>query len=130
MRLLLDTHTLIWWWAHEGRQLPERIRDLIADPDNMVFVSAATAWEMATKVRSGKLAEALSAVENFSDWLDRDSFVPLAVSHEHALLSGGLDIAHRDPFDRMLAAQSIIEEMALVSRDAQLDAFGCERIWA
>lgn len=130
MRLLLDTHTLIWWWARGGRQLPDAVRRRIADPENTPYVSAASAWEMATKVRSGKLAEATAAVEHFSDWVERDGFTAMPVSHDHALLSGGFDAAHRDPFDRMLAAQSLIERVPVLSRDAKLDAFGCERIWA
>lgn len=130
VKLLLDTHVLIWWWSRGGGKLPERIREMIVDPSNQIIVSAVCAWEIATKVRLGKLAEAADAVENFFGWLVRDGFDALSVTVEHGLRAGSFAAQHGDPFDRMLAAQSIIADAPIISRDTQLDSFGCERIWA
>ncbi len=130
MKFLLDTHTLIWWWARGGTQLPASVRTRIADPASKIIVSAASAWELATKVRLGKLAEAQGAVDNFFAWLERDGFDALPVSLRHGLRAGIFEAPHGDPFDRMLAAQSILEDAPILSRDTKLDAFGCERIWA
>jgi PIN domain nuclease of toxin-antitoxin system len=85
---------------------------------------------LATKERLGKLSEAGPAVANFVDWVERDEFKPLPLLLRHGLMAGMFTATHGDPFDRMLAAQSIVEEAPILSRDTQLDAFGCERIWA
>lgn len=128
MKLLLDTHALLWWWKDDPR-LSMRAASAITDENNTVFVSAASAWEIATKHRIGKLPGAESAVRQFNDLLIADGFGHLAVSYHHALMAGGFAIKHRDPFDRMLAAQSIIEGATLVSNDAKLKLFRVKRLW-
>lgn len=128
MKLLLDTHTLLWWWKDDPR-LSKRASTAIADEGNTVFVSAASAWEIATKLRIGKLPGAERAVREFNELILADGFSHLAVSYQHALKAGGFDSEHRDPFDRMLAAQSIIEGAILVTGDATMKLFRVKSFW-
>ena len=128
MKLLLDTHALLWWWKDDKR-LSKRAANAIADEDNTVLVSAASAWEIATKHRIGKLPGAESAVREFNDLIIADGFNHLAISYDHSLMAGGFDIKHRDPFDRMLAAQTIIEGATLVTRDATMKLFRVKCFW-
>ena len=128
MRLLLDTHALLWWWKDDPR-LSKRAATAIADESNTVLVSAASAWEIATKHRIGKLSGAASALREFNELIVADGFSHLAVSYQHALKAGGFDIEHRDPFDRMLAAQSIIEGATLVTDDAAMKLFRAKCFW-
>lgn len=128
MRLLLDTHALLWWWTDDPR-LSTAAQAAIADEANEVFVSAASAWEIATKHRLGKLADVPQAAQRFVELVDADGFVALAVDQRHALYAGAYAHDHRDPFDRMLAAQSEMENLTLVTCDAALAAFACERLW-
>ena len=128
MRLLLDTHALIWWLAGDT-QLSSTARDAVADETNDVFVSAASAWEVATKHRLGKLPGAGPLAVDFGRELRRQGFAPLPISIEHGQVAGALIGAHRDPFDRMLVAQAHEEKMALVSNESLFDAFGVTRVW-
>ena len=128
MRLLLDTHALLWWFTNDAR-LSARARDAIADQANEVFVSAASAWEIATKQRIGKLDEAPQAAERFTELVAADGFMHLPVNHLHALRAGGYAQPHRDPFDRMLAAQSELERLPLVTLDAAFAEFGSAVFW-
>ncbi len=128
MRLLLDTHALLWWLAGEAR-LSARAKRAIGDRRNEILVSAASAWEVATKHRLGKLPGAGPLGVDFSGEVDRQGFTPLAITLEHAEVAGGLSGAHRDPFDRMLVAQARAERMAIVSNDAVFDDFGVHRVW-
>lgn len=128
MRLLLDTHALVWWWTDDKR-LPGAARAAIASPDNQVLVSAASAWEIATKHRLGKWPEVAALLDGFDANLRRSRFTSLPISHEHARLAGTLDGDHRDPFDRMLLAQARLENMALVSGDAAFRGFGATVLW-
>ena len=128
MRLLLDTHALIWWLADDPA-LPEAARQAIGDEGNDVLVSAATAMEVATKHRLGKLPQAALFAQDFEGIVEREGFAPLPISLRHARLAGGLQIAHKDPFDRLLIAQSLIESIALVSNEAVFDTFGVSRLW-
>ena len=105
------------------------IAKAIADEANLVLVSAASAWEIATKHRIGKLPGAESAVRDFDELIVIDGFDHLAVSYRHAIKAGGFDIEHRDPFDRMLAAQSIIEGATLVTDDAAMKLFRAKCLW-
>ena len=120
--MLLDTHIFLWWLFDE-KKFSKKIRNTLQNFDNPVFVSSATVWEIATKYRLGKLPKASSVAENVPYWITRAGFKPLAISPEHAQLSGSWDIAHRDPFDRMLAAQAKLEDLALISVDKAMSVF-------
>lgn len=128
MRLLVDSHALIWWW-NESPGLPATARDALADRRNTVFVSAATAWELATKYRSGRLPSMASRIDRYGDSVVEDGFEHLEVRPEHGLKGGLLKGDHRDPFDRMIAAQALIEDLTVVTRDREIAAFGCRTLW-
>lgn len=126
--VLVDTHTLIWWWLHDP-VLPPRVRDRLVDPAVNVYVSAVSPLEIAIKQRRGGLPELRAAVADFEAALAADDFISLAVDHHHAVRAGAMQGAHRDPFDRLLAAQALIENLTLVTRDREIAAFGCETLW-
>ncbi len=128
MRLLLDTHALLWW-LFDDPKLPSSPRELLADPDNDVIVSSASAWEICTKHRIGKLPAASQLIRDVAGWVKRAGFSELPVTIRHAQRAGTWPQPHRDPFDRMLAAQSILEDVPIVSRDKALAAFGVQLIW-
>jgi PIN domain nuclease of toxin-antitoxin system len=128
VQLLLDTHALLWWLADDPA-LSKRARTAIANTDNLVIVSAASAWEIATKVRLGKLPTAADLAADFDGHLDRQGFQVLPISSEHAIRAGLLPGEHKDPFDRMLIAQAQAENLALVSNEAAFDSYGVRRIW-
>lgn len=128
MRLLLDTHTLLWWWTDDPR-LSVNARDAIADPASKVFVSAASAWELATKHRLGKLGNVGEAVIRFDELVSADGFQHLPIGYQHCLQAGGYGVEHRDPFDRLLAAQTEMEGLTLVSRDPAFKLFGVVARW-
>ncbi len=128
MRVLLDTHVLLWS-AFRPDLLSERAHQLLASDRNEILVSAASAWEIATKFRNGKLPDARDLVEEFVPRITQAGFLLLPISVEHALRAGRMPAEHRDPFDRMLAAQAIGEDLLLLSKDAQLDVFGVLREW-
>jgi PIN domain nuclease of toxin-antitoxin system len=115
VRLLLDTHAFLWWDAKDPH-LPEQFRTAIASPENDVFVSAATVWEIAIKRTIGKLNFAGSA----SNAVIRHRFQPLSITPQHAEWAGSMPELHRDPFDRMLIAQAQHEGMILVTMDPQI----------
>ena len=128
MRLLLDTHALLWWLDGD-RRLSRRAKVALTDEDNQIFVSAASAWELATKARLGKLPGALDVATDVAGCLSRQGFLDLPITVQHAQRAGGLKIAHRDPFDRMLIAQSQMEDLPIVSNEVEFDRFGVERVW-
>jgi PIN domain nuclease of toxin-antitoxin system len=118
MRLLLDTHALLWWLADEG--LSARAREAVADPANLVAVSAASAWEISIKKALGKLA----APDDLEHQLEAGGFEPLPISVAHAVAAGHLPRHHEDPFDRMLIAQALAEGLTVVTRDKRFDDYG------
>lgn len=126
--LLLDTHALLWWLAGD-KKLPTKARKSIAKESAEIFVSAASGWEVATKVRLGKIPGVSEVLDSLEDEIHRQKFRILAVSFAHAVRAGSFEVAHRDPFDRMLAAQALSEELTIVSGDVELDAFGIRRLW-
>ena len=127
LRLLLDTHALLWW-ATLNRGLSRRAKNAIADEATEVLVSAASVWEIATKVRIGKLHWPASA-GTVSAYVLGQGFKPLPISLDHADRAGQLQIANKDPFDRMLIAQAQIEDVWLASNETVFDAAGVKRFW-
>ena len=128
MRALLDTHAFLWWVTDDTR-LSARARETIGDGANEIYVSAATGWELAIKARLGRL-EVPGDFEAFiTDQIALNGFRVLAIELAHALRVHGLAGHHRDPFDRILVAQSLIEGLPILSRDAQIAAYGVERVW-
>ncbi|MCY4475158.1 MAG: type II toxin-antitoxin system VapC family toxin [Chloroflexi bacterium] len=128
MRLLLDTHAIIWWFAGNPI-LTTNTQQAIADTSNDKFISAASAWEIATKYRIGKLPDAKELVEDFRTQVGSQGFIELPVSLEHAVRAGSLPGPHRDPFDRILIAQAIIDDLTLVSNETLFDSYGVRRMW-
>jgi PIN domain nuclease of toxin-antitoxin system len=128
MRLLLDTHTLLWWWDDDAK-LSEAARAALTETTNEVHVSAATAWEIATKKRLGKLSIGPMPAGGFAGLVAADGFLHLPVTAAHAWRAGSLDSAHRDPFDRMLAAQAQLDRLMLVSRDPVFAELQARTLW-
>ena len=126
--LLLDTHALLWWLL-DSPELSLSARQAIADPARRVLVSAATAWELATQFRIGKLPQAEDIVVNLSQYLRKQRFESLPISMDHALLAGRLLGPHRDPFDRMLMAQAQIEQALVVTVDPVFSEYGLAVVW-
>ena len=112
MKVLLDTHMLLWWLADDSR-LPPEARRVIADPATEVQISAASTWEIAIKKSAGRL----EAPDDLGGAMAEHAFDPLAITVEHALSAGSLPPHHRDPFDRMLIAQARAESLTLVTVD-------------
>ncbi len=127
-RLLLDSVALIWWFTG-NRKFSKPVRGLIEDEEGQVYVSAASAWEIATKVRQGKMPEAISLIEHFDDYLAEQDFIPLAIGVHHARLGGSLASAHKDPFDRLIAAQAQIEGLPVATCDAAFQTLGVRILW-
>jgi PIN domain nuclease of toxin-antitoxin system len=129
VRLLLDTHAFLWW-VFADRKLSRRARMAIDDDtENEVLVSAASAWEIATKHRIGRLPDARVVADDISGTLADEGFNELAISVRHAQRAGNLVGHHQDPFDRMLIAQAILEDLTLVSNERAFDAYGVRRLW-
>jgi len=128
LHLLLDTHALIWWMT-ENPLLPLSIRRLMVDKRNTIVVSAASAWEMATKVRLGRLPAASDITRNFEEYLTQSGFESLPVSAAHGIRAGLLPGPQRDPFDRMLIAQAQAENLTIVSNEMSFDRYGIRRAW-
>lgn len=128
MKLLLDTHAFLWWLEGNAR-LPATARRAIQDADNDIIVSAATAWEIATKYRLGKLREAAAVVEDVAGAIAAQGFEELPISVDDAARAGSLPGPHRDPFDRMLIAQALVRNLTLVSTDETFDTYRVRRLW-
>ena len=124
MKLLLDTHVLLWWLAEEP--LEAGAREAIESPRNVVCVSAASAWEMGIKVGLGKLRPP----ESLSIRLREERFTPLPVTVEHGLRVGELPLLHKDPFDRLLVAQAQLEGLTIVTRDERIAQYDVETLAA
>lgn len=122
MKLLLDTHVLLWALL-EPHKLSTNLRGCLEDSDNRLYVSAASAWEIATKWRLGKLQQARAVVENYAMALNRLAVVELPISGAVARQAGLWDVPHRDPFDRLLAAQAQAEDLVLASTDPAFRQF-------
>jgi PIN domain nuclease of toxin-antitoxin system len=128
VRLLLDTHTLLWWLVADD-QLSTAARSAIEDYDNPVYVSAASAWEVATKHRLGKLPEIGRLANDFASVVAQQGFLALDITLEQGQRAGALPGKHKDPFDRMLIAQSQVQNLVLVSNEIVFDYYGVSRLW-
>ncbi len=119
MKLLLDTHTFLWWLRND-KKLGTGARAAIAEPRNVVHISAASAWEIAVKRASGKL----DARGDIRRWISDSRFIALPIEVDHAIASAELPRYHNDPFDRLLVAQARIENLALVAHDHEIAKYG------
>lgn len=128
LRALLDTHAFLWWMADSGR-LSETAHRAIADETNEILVSAASAWEIATKVRIGRLPEGETVAVDIAGHIADQGFEEVAIGIADAERAGRLPGPHRDPFDRMLIAQALARDVAVVSVDAIFDRYGVVRLW-
>jgi len=128
MRLLIDTHALLWWLL-DNPALPASAKKHFVRGANTILVSAASVWEIAIKFRSGKLPGAGDLLADFPGYLAQERFDVLPISAEHAVRAGMLPGPHRDPFDRMLIAQAQAENVAILSNDSAFDAYGVRRLW-
>jgi PIN domain nuclease of toxin-antitoxin system len=128
MGALLDTHALIWWVTADQR-ISTKLRRYLGRPDVVVYVSAATAWEIATKARIGKLDVPRTLLRDFVDAVEHLGFAPLPISLRHGHEAGQLPGTHRDPFDRVLAAQARLENLDLVTCDPAFDLMGVKTMW-
>ena len=128
MRALLDTHAFVWWIA-DSKRLSETARGAMADDTNEIFVSAASAWEIATKYRLGKLPGGEALAVDVAGTIRRQGFEELAISIADVERAGRLPGPHRDPFDRMLIAQALARDLPVVSTDAVFDGYGVNRLW-
>lgn len=128
MSYLLDTHALLWWLLADNR-LSRKAKSIIDDGDTVRFVSPVTAFEIANKVRIGKLDDARPLTLDFEGIVADARLSHLDITPAHALLAGTMAGEHKDPFDRILAAQAKLERLTIVSADGALDVFGVARLW-
>jgi len=128
VRLLLDTHTFLWWLNGDAA-LSSAAQAAISDRASEVHLSAASAWEIATKFRLGKLPGAAAVAADVAGAAAAQGFQELPISLRHGEKAGALPGPHRDPFDRMLIAQAMLEDLAIVSNDEAFDAYGVRRLW-
>ncbi len=128
MKLLLDTSAFLWWYK-APQFLSPNVRQVLSEQKWRIYLSAASAWEVATKVRLGKLPEAARLIERFDDYLEEQNFVAIPVSTTHARLGGSLASPHRDPFDRIIAAQAQIEDMPVATTDVAFQTLGVRIFW-
>jgi PIN domain nuclease of toxin-antitoxin system len=127
VKILLDTHALIWWFENESR-LSRRASSIIANQNNTVLVSAAVGWELAIKVNLGKF-DALSLATELPRYTEEEGFEELPISMEQAVRAGLLPLHHRDPFDRLLVAQAQALNLPILSADAVLDQYDVKGVW-
>jgi PIN domain nuclease of toxin-antitoxin system len=128
LRALFDTHALIWWFSDDSSLSP-MVREIIANTENTLLVSAATAWEIAIKHQLGKIRKVADLVSDFSGRIEREGFQLLPISAEHGIRAGLLPGLHKDAFDRMLIAQAQAENVPILSSDAVFESYGVRRLW-
>ena len=127
-RYLLDTHALIWWWLGDPA-LSRQARKLMEADGHTIMVSAVSGYEIALKVARGQLPALAEPLSRFDENVIEAGFAHLPVIHEHAVSAGLLEGQHRDPFDRIIAAQGLAEQLTVITRDPALAAFGCKVLW-
>jgi PIN domain nuclease of toxin-antitoxin system len=128
MRVLLDTHVLLWWLLDENVVSPAA-RAAIADDANETWVSAASAWEISIKYKTGKLPTAEPLMAHLERAILDEGFAGLPVTLRHGELAGSLPLHHKDPFDRVLIAQALAESLTLISNERLFDRYGVTRLW-
>ena len=128
MRLLIDTHALLWWLSDDP-SLSEAARKVMAETSNVLLVSAASAWEIATKVRLGRLPGAAELAADFQGFMLREGFTTLDITADHGIRAGLLPGPHQDPFDRMLISQAQAENVPMVTNEQTFEAYGVRRVW-
>jgi len=128
VRLLLDTHAFLWWLAGD-ESLSRSARAALGEDENAIFVSAASTWEISTKHRLGKLPGVNVIASDLAGAIESQGFVGLPITIRHGQAAGALPGPHRDPFDRMLIAQAMLDDLVLVSNERVFDAYGVRRLW-
>jgi len=123
LKFLLDTHTLVWWLANDAT-LSQTARKIIANPDNLIFISAASVWEIAIKKQIGKL----NVPDNLEAQIEQEDFQAIPINISHAAYIEKLPLHHKDPFDRIIIAQAICEKMKIITRDKKFDVYPVEVI--
>jgi PIN domain nuclease of toxin-antitoxin system len=131
MRILLDTHAVIWWTGNpaDRAKVSHAVQDLIHDASNDIWVSAVTAWEMAIKAQSGKLQIASGLLDNYEARVAALGWSSLPILPQHGITAARLPGSHKDHFDRMLAAQALAEGLTLATRDPVFAAYGVKTVW-
>lgn len=124
MKVLLDTHTLLWW-LDDHASLSRLVRNLLKKSDTVVFVSAASIWEISIKTSLGKL----TVPDNYREKAAQSNFLPLPISFEHAAAVAVLPYHHTDPFDHMLIAQATVEQLTIISRDQRFKQYDVQVVW-
>ena len=125
---LLDTHTLIWWWLGDS-MLSARARSLLEAKSGAARVSAVSGIEIALKVAAGRLPALVEPLREFDTAVTDDGFRHLPITFDHAIKAGLMKSPHRDPFDRLIAAQALSEDLTVITRDRQIVEFGCKTLW-
>ena len=128
MRLLIDTHALLWWLSDDP-SLSDAARKAMAETSNVLLVSAASAWEIATKVRLGRLPGAAELAADFQGFMLREGFTTLDITADHGIRAGLLPGPHKDPFDRMLISQAQAENVPIVTNERAFESYGVRRVW-
>ena len=128
MKLLLDTHTFLWWITDNPRMSP-KARDVVEDAGNEIFFSAASGWEIAIKARLGRLHLPENPSSYLTKQLTMNAIQSLAITMSHSLYVFNLPDIHKDPFDRIIVAQAILENMPLLTKDCMLTEYGIQVIW-
>jgi PIN domain nuclease of toxin-antitoxin system len=128
VRLLIDTHALLWWLSDDP-SLSRAARKVMAETSNVLLVSAASAWEIATKVRLGRLPGAEELAADFQGFMLREGFTTLDITADRAIRAGLLPGPHKDPFDRMLISQAQAEHVPIVTNERSFEAYGVRRVW-
>ena len=129
MKLLLDTHAYIWWGLGDSKRFSMRARKAVEARAATIYVSAVSVYEMTYKHRAGDLPKVGPLIMRLDEDMAERGFLPLPVSLEHGRRAGELADDHGEPFDSLLAAQAIVEDMAIVSNDEKLSALGAKRVW-
>ncbi|MBT3272947.1 MAG: type II toxin-antitoxin system VapC family toxin [Spirochaetales bacterium] len=128
MNYILDTHTFLWWIGDDER-LSKQVFDIVADKNNKIYFSAVSAWEISIKIRIGKLTVAEDPDKFLTDNINENGFLVMPINLIHSTKIFHIPNTHRNPFDQMLAAQSLSEKMPLLSEDSKIAELGAELIW-